>query len=406
MKRIIAFITLACISFSYAVADDKILPEEPDSVIVAALAMVDEDSLQVNVQALQDMGTRFMIAPNRLEVADWIMDKFLSYGITEVRLDSFRLCHINLLGLDYDTTTWQYNVEARITGTEFPEKEIVLIGHYDDATHFVDPIYAAPGADDNASGTAALIEYARVFNESGYQPRQTVVLLASAAEELMYYGDAGTEHYAAEALAAGMDIVLAVNNDMIGWNDDTWTVQLFNHIGSPQATQLAIDIIDTYTTLNYQSLEPVQDVGGDIQPFLDAGYHGIYFMEHSINPNYHSLGDTIGNLDFAYLAECARIGLGCMLQNDITVNIKDYTANLPTLRIYPNPATSNITICNPANVRPHKISVYGSDGSLRLQQTVSGDRTVINLSGFPDGVYIVRLISAEGTWEGKIVLSS
>lgn len=52
--------------------------EDPDSVIVAALAMVNEDSLRSYVQSLQDMGTRYMIAPNRKEVAVWIMEKYLA----------------------------------------------------------------------------------------------------------------------------------------------------------------------------------------------------------------------------------------------------------------------------------------------------------------------------------------
>lgn len=405
MKKIFTLIFLACLCSFPVKADEKLTLTEPDSLIGAAIEMINQDSLRANIQSLQDMGTRFMIAPNRLEVANWIMNKFLSYGITEVRLDSFpAYVNINFVALNYDTTTWQYNVEAKITGTEFPEKEVVLIGHYDDATMFVDPIYAAPGADDNASGTAALLEYARVLSEMDYQPRQTVILLASAAEELMNYGDSGTEHYAAEAVAAGRDIVMVVNNDMIGWNDSTWTVQLFNHIGSPELTQLAIDIIDTFSILDYQSSTPVSDVGGDIQAFLDAGYHGIYFMEKPINPGYHSLGDTIGNIDFAYLAECAAIGLGCVLKKDITVNTQNHPDNVFALEIFPNPTTGRITLCNPDNGRTHYVKIYGVDGTLRLQQSVTGTRPVIDISGLSTGVHFVELTTEKGILRGKVLV--
>ncbi|HLO91997.1 MAG TPA: M20/M25/M40 family metallo-hydrolase [Lentimicrobium sp.] len=374
---------------------------EPDSSIVAAIALIDNDSLYSYVYDLQNMGTRFMIAPNRRDVATWIMNKFLSFGITEVRLDSFP-AHITYM---YDTTTWQYNVEARIQGSDFPDKEMVMIGHYDDVTQNSEPISGAPGADDNASGTAAILECARILNQPEYQPRQTMVFLASAAEELMYYGDSGTEHYAAEAHDAGRDIVMAINNDMIGWDDGTWTVQLFNHIGSPEITALAIDIITNYTTLNYLSSTPVHDVGGDIQPFIDAGYHSIYFMENSINPNYHTRGDSIDYLNFNYMAEITAIGLGCVLQTDNTVNSKKYPNHLLNLKILPNPATNNVTIYNPDNKLTHSLKIYKLDGTQQISQTISGSTANIDISILPPGTYLVVVSSETESYYSRLVVA-
>lgn len=380
-------------------------PDNPDSLIIAALARLEQDSMQSYVQSLQDMGTRFMIAPNRKEVATWIMNKFLSFGITDVRLDSFpAYVHINIFALTYDTTTWQYNVEARIPGTEFPDQEMLMLAHYDDATQNVDPIFFAPGADDNASGTAAVLECARVIREMNYQPKQSMVFLASAAEELMYYGDSGTEHYAAEALASGKDIVMVLNNDMIGWNDGTNTIQLFNHIGSPELTELAIDIITNYTTLNYQSHTAVQDVGGDIQPFLDSGYHGIYFMEHSINPNYHTLGDSIEYLDFGYLAEATAINLGCILQTDYTTDVNDYTADLTDLEIMPNPATDYIIVRSQSFNLPQTVKIYAIDGTLKLTETMVDPTTKIGISQLPAGIYLIVSNSSTGIKQSRLVV--
>lgn len=404
MKKLFLILLLFSGLISPLETESANIQEDPDSLIITALSMVNEDSLHSYVQHLQNMGTRFMVAPNRKEVATWIMEKFLSFGLTEVRLDSFpAYVHINAFELNYDTTTWQYNVEAKITGTEFPEKEMILVGHYDDATQNVDPIFAAPGADDNASGTAALLESARVIIELGYQPGQTIVFLASAAEELMYYGDAGTEHYALEAQNAGRDIVMAVNNDMIAWNDGSNTIQLFNHTGSPEITALAKEIINNYTTLNYQSHTPVQDVGGDIQPFLDAGYHGIYFMEHSINPHYHTLGDTIGNLDFAYFAETTGIGLGCILQKDITVKTRDYPMSSNSLVIIPNPASGYVMVHTPEKADLNHIEIFSLDGTLQLSQTLSGP-TRIDISSLPAGVYILAVRNKEKCNYGKLVV--
>jgi hypothetical protein len=344
MKKIYLTFLVIILTFSSVTLQSQTYTSSADTMIVAALGMINADSLQANVQALQDMGTRFMLAPNRKEVATWIMDKFSSFGISEVRLDS-SLCYvsINWPPLIYDTTTWQYNVEARIEGNTIPDEEVVLVGHYDCAVQYSDPLILAPGADDNASGTAATLECARVIMEMGYQPEQTLIFLASAAEELMYYGDAGTEHYAEEAQAAGRDITMAINNDMIAWNDGSWTLTLFNHILSPQITGLAIEIIENYTSLNYDSFEPVYDVGGDIQPFLDAGYNGIYFMEVPINPNYHQVTDLIDYCDFLYLAEATKVSLGCILHADMTVGQKELVPAFKEIEVYPNPASAEIS---------------------------------------------------------------
>ncbi len=390
MKVFLTVIILVYGSVLHARAQGNRASGNPDSLIVAALNMVNQDSLHSYVQSLQDMGTRFMIAPNRKEVATWIMNKFLSFGITDVRLDSFpAYVSINMFALNYDTTTWQYNVEARIPGTEFPGKEMIMMGHYDNATIHTDPIFAAPGADDNASGTAALLESARIISQMDYNPKQTIIFLAMAAEELMGFGDSGAEHYAAEALAAGRDIVMAVNNDMIGWNSGTWTIKLLNHSGSPEITALALDIITNYTTLNYQSSTPVPNLGGDIQPFLEAGYHGIYFMEHLINPNYHTLGDSIDYLDFNYMAEATGIGLGCVLQTDLTVNTLNHPTQLSTLKIMPNPASDYIIVSTPGINITQNLMIYSLDGTLSLSTTINTSTTLIDISSLLPGVYIV-----------------
>jgi len=178
--------------------------------------------------------------------------------------------------------------------------------------------------------------------EANYQPEQTLIFLASAAEELMYYGDAGAEHYAAEAQAEGRNIVMAVNNDMIAWDDGSWTLDLFNHTLSPLITSMAIFIIENYTTLNVYSWQPVNNVGGDIQPFLDAGYQGIYFMEHYINPNYHEITDIVENCDFQYLAEATKVSLGLILHSDLTVGTDEQHTIQNHFTVFPNPSELKI----------------------------------------------------------------
>lgn len=365
------------------------ISENPDSIIIAAIERIDQDSMYSNVESLQNMGTRFMLAPNRKQVATWIMNKFLSYGFTEVQLDSFA-SNTNFL---HDTTTWQYNVEARITGTEFPDQEMIMIGHYDDYAGDADPFFQAPGADDNASGTAATLECARVIKVMNYQPRQTMIFLASAAEELMGFGLSGTEYYANQAELAGRNIVMALNNDMIGWDDGTWTIQVINNNGSADLTALAISVIANYTTLNYESVNPGQFIGGDIQPFLDAGYKGVYFMEHFINPNYHTIADSVEYLSFEYLAQATGISLGCLLHSDITVNAKEYSDKVSELLISPNPASDYIMIHSANHVTNPCLKIYSIDGTVKIERNIIDPTTPINISVLSPGMYLVALYS-------------
>lgn len=400
MKKIIvlSFLTLV---LSYPA---HLKAQEPDTLIVQALAMISADSLHSYVQQMQDMQTRFMIAPNRRDVATWVMNKYLSFGVPEVRLDSFQ-CYTNLhiFGFDYDTLTWQYNVEARVEGSEVPDEEVVLIGHFDDFS-MNDPENFAPGADDNASGTAASLETARVIMEMGYEPRQTLIFLSSAAEELMYYGDAGTEHYAAEAQEEGRNIVMAINNDMIGWDDGSWTVDLFNHIGSPEITDLAIWIITTYTSLNYDSSDPVYQVGGDIQPFLDAGYHGIYFMENYISPNYHSDQDVVDSCSMSYLTETTKVSLGCILHADLTVGQEEMIPGQPVIRIYPNPSYGELNLQLNRSKEASTLQIFNATGKETYHSGLSDGINFIDLKESPPGIYLLVVRTGLSTFSRKIIL--
>jgi hypothetical protein len=409
MKKLYLTVLIAVLTFSIVTAQNNSNKIINDSLIVAALGMINTDSLQADIQALQDMGTRFMIAPNRKEVATWIMDKYLSFGIEEVRLDSF-MCYTDINfppEIIFDTTTWQYNVEARIEGTEFPEDEVVLLGHYDDCTINEDPFLLVPGADDNASGTAAVLECARVIMEMGYQPEQTLIFLSSGAEELMYYGDSGTEHYAPEALAAGRNIIMVLNNDMIAYNDGSWTLDLWNHILSPHITAMAIEIIENYTSLNYESQVPVYNIGADIQPFLNAGYHGIYFMEHTFNPNYHTPGDTVENCDIPYLAEVTKVNLGCLLKSDITVGLRETGKALRKISVYPNPAASEISFYleGPGSF-PWDLKIHHASGAGVYKGQFPPGNNRLDVSSLPDGFYMMIFNNGTEMRYQKLVIHS
>ncbi len=170
MKKVFILMILIGIGTSGAPA------QNPDPIIQSILSDINPDSIGSVMQSLQDFGTRYALANNHRNVAVWIQNKYLSYGLSSVTLDSFYT----------SVTGWQYNVVATMTGTAHPDTVYIVGGHYDSyagGTNYSN----APGADDNASGTAAAMEIARVLQTRGYQPRCTVKFMAFAAEELGLY---------------------------------------------------------------------------------------------------------------------------------------------------------------------------------------------------------------------------
>jgi len=104
------------------------------------------------------------------------------------------------------------NIVATKTGLVNPQRQYILCGHYDSISWM--PWEEAPGADDNASGVAAVMEIARILKD--YHFRSTIKFICFSAEEV---GHLGSRHYAEEALREGDQIAGVLNLDMIAYAD-------------------------------------------------------------------------------------------------------------------------------------------------------------------------------------------
>ena len=111
-----------------------------------------------------------------------------------------------------------HNIEVTVTGTSRPKEIVVVGGHYDS-------VLGTPGADDNASGTAAVIELARMFSTS--RPDRTIRFVAFANEEPPFFftEDMGSRHYARRARERGDDIVAMLSLETIGYYRDGQNTQ-------------------------------------------------------------------------------------------------------------------------------------------------------------------------------------
>ncbi|MEJ2105015.1 MAG: M20/M25/M40 family metallo-hydrolase [Ignavibacteriaceae bacterium] len=273
-----------------------------DSLITQITSSVNPENVRYFIQSLQDFQTRFLLANTRDAVAAWIKDQFLQMGFTDVVIDSF----------DY-AGTWQKNVIATLPGIYEPEVYNVVGGHHDSYSSG-NPMIFAPGADDNASGTAAVLEIARVIKANNYQPESTIKFITFAAEE---YGLFGSYDYALKAYTSNMNIKIMINHDMIShtyYPANQSKVDINRYSGFEYLRDLAF-----YCIQNYSLLVPVNggvnSSGSDSYSFWERGFPAVYFEENDFSPFYHSPADTIGNYNMEYCSEVIKSSCATLLLN-------------------------------------------------------------------------------------------
>jgi bacterial leucyl aminopeptidase len=158
-----------------------------DSLVLDISNSINKDSIKSFVLKLQNFKTRFCLTYNTDSVATWINNKFYEIGFTDVQIDSFYKSDPDLA----DAPNYlQKNIIATIPGSDTPQFMIIIGAHYDSVT-LTNSEENAPGADDNASGVAALLEIARIIKKKYYNPSVTIRFITFPAEEI---GGPNTPH--------------------------------------------------------------------------------------------------------------------------------------------------------------------------------------------------------------------
>lgn len=263
--------------------------------IAEIVNQVDSARLRSWVTAMQNFGTRHVNAGNHVTVTNWIQTQFTDMGIADVRLDT---C--------YNTTG--HNVIATIPGLYDTATIYLAGGHYDS--------YAtsnAPGADDNASGAVAALEYARILSQAGNRPNSTVKLVCFDAEELGLYG---SEYLSARLASQGARIGCMLNFDMCGAENNDSLFYSQRYAGSTAYAQLLIRMARLYG--RHADTNMVGQYGtqylqqSDSYPFQQEGYPVAWVLEKNFSTVYHSANDNTSHMNFRYLTGNIKGGLGLL----------------------------------------------------------------------------------------------
>ena len=347
---------------------------------------VSVDSLTGFIEHLQSYHTRRWDSQMVYQVQDWLYDYYFQQAYDSVFLHDFQVIYHDTL---YETSD---NVIAVKKGMLYPDEYVVCGAHYDSYTK--DPglpdLLRAPGADDNASGVAGILETARLLSRCSFE--RSVVFCNFAAEEI---GLKGSEAYAQDCAAQRMDIVGYFNLDMIGYLEEGSDIKV-NLLYTGQDSLFADYVFDlSYVYFPgmpiYQSW--LQWGDSDYSSFNRSGYPAVHTFEdtHHCSPFIHTTDDILGvsvnSMDQVKRFTELNVGLVATLAGLISTSVEDIDTE--SLVVYPNPAQDLVTVKGP-EIR--QVEIYNLLGQRVQKETCHGSAVQLDIASLAAGVYVLRVV--------------
>jgi hypothetical protein len=320
------------------------VPAQPYAQLKQIVAPVSGAEMKKTVEKLVSFGTRHTLSsqtdPKRGIGAalDWTKTRFESFG-----LPTIRPCD-TVTGKRVPNPTRVCDMVAIQRGTERPNDVVLITGHIDSrVTDVMNFTSDAPGANDDGSGTAAVIEAARVLSKHKFPG--TIVFAAASGEE---QGLLGAKVLADYAKAQGWNVIADLNNDIVGNSCSSDGVCDSTHarvLSEGPRSQGQVDLMAATHSLGGENDAPSRNLsryldgladhldigldvrqiwrtdrfgrGGDHIPFLENGYPAARLTVAVENYNWQHqdlrtekgvvYGDTIDHMDFAYLEKMAKL---------------------------------------------------------------------------------------------------
>jgi len=355
--KLIYSISLVCLLNYSAVLAQNVVKRDP--VIEGMLSEVSTVNLEATVRKLVSFQTRHTLSDTLSKTTgigaarNWIKSEFEQYskasgGKLQVSFDTFVQPADNRRILQPVTLK---NVLAILPGTDPEDKRMLMIsGHYDSrVTDVMNVKDFAPGANDDASGVAAVMELARVMSKQQF--RATIVFIAMVGEEQGLYG---ATNLAKRAKAEGWDVNLLMNNDIVGNSygmetdlKDNSSVRIFSEGVSPvetkeqatsrystgsdndgnarQAARYIKEVAERYVDQLNVKLIYRRDRflrGGDHTPFSQQGFTAVRVteMNEDFNRQHQDVrtekgfkfGDLPEYVDYTYLQKVSRLNMAVL----------------------------------------------------------------------------------------------
>jgi hypothetical protein len=350
------------------------------------------DSLYHQLFEFENLGIKQLGTEALDQTAEWIIGQYEAWGYSDIEVDSFYIGQ-NLV----------YNIIVTKTGTVYPNTYLIVDGHYD--------TYNGPGVNDNGSGTAIILEVARLMTD--IETNYSIKFIHFTAEEI---GLMGSQHYVDSiVIPQQLDIRLVFNIDEVGGvagevnntitcERDEWAPN-GNNAASAAFTDTLATLTEMYSDLNTQIYYAY---GSDYVPFMLNGYVVTGFYESNESPYPHSINDSLSNLDPAYVFQVLKASLAA------TIYFAGYTSatsiddeellSQDQLSIIPNPFSQKFSITNPWD-EIIEIQLYNITGNLTYTCILSANSTITLEPQLEAGMYLLNLVNMDGKIlsSGKVI---
>lgn len=394
MKRIFTILTVFLLTFSVQAQYNRDLLD--------ILPHINADSIARTIQDLENFDNRYCDhGAGNIDVAEYLVSRLQNYGVHNAAIDSFFL-NTDFIWLPH-IERYCYNVVGFIPGRENRDS-IVIVGAHLDAISLVNRTLQeyAPGADDNASGVAVMLEIARVIHKLHIRPRNTICFMGYDAEEV---GFEGSKYDAAKRVAQGDKVIAMLNNDMVSNQPDSlpYTLTLHWYDNAVELAERAAFMCETFTNIT-----PVIPAAGepnklrqnsDSWMYAQQDIPAVFAIEYYFSDYYHTVNDEFFrcNTDFAKevakmnMALLFELAIGDIYEHNGQTGIENNTNDL-SVRFSPNPASDYINVQCTTNTG-FEIHVYDLTGRLIMSQSTPDNNIILNINNLESGIYLAEIFS-------------
>ena len=378
--------------------DYPVITEE-NPQIRALMDSVSVDSIKAYIEHLSSYHTRRYDSRFIYDVQDWLVQHYNTLPIDTVIKHDFKLENLSI-------TETGDNILAVQWGTKTPEEFVICGAHYDSyAWDGYDPdTIRSPGADDNASGVAGILETARLL--SPYTFDRTIIYANWCAEECGLLGSAA---YAKDCAEAGMDIVGYFNLDMTGYLEEGSDIHV--HLMYTTQDSTIADYVYNLSHIYFPEM-PIRQAwlqwgDSDYSSFNRNGYPAIHPFEdvHASSPFIHTRNDVLGlsvnnleqskrftELNLGLVATLAGINNDGILETE-TVNVA----------LYPNPTKENVTILAEDGLQ--HILIFNLLGQAVETIHLNNEyKAIVNTSTYAPGLYIMNVVTLKGATTKQFIV--
>lgn len=363
-----------------------VLAQKPQ--VSLALNAFNEDSLIGYVKALtgivpfnqtDTIKTRLAGTSGNEHSFQYIKQRLISFNL-KIDSQQFSLTGKNLLGIK----------EGR-------SKKFMILGAHYDAVGVSSSFYSYPGADDNASGTSAVIEAARVLSQ--YDWPFTIKFAFWDEEE---QGLLGSNAYCRPDDAE--DCMGYVNLDMIAWdgnNDSSFEIHTNSILNSNALAQKAINVLSEYNIPLKPTIMNPGDQASDHKSFWINAMTAIAINEEYIgadfNPNWHRFSDSLTKFNLHYFTHMTKLGIAligdCAIDTVHLLPVQELMNYRVNVNYYPNPADDIVWIeLSQIPSYPVYAQIIDKKGSVLEQIELSPGKNGVSLSQIEPGIYFLSVV--------------